>query len=46
MDSAPGFPALQQIVLDTTGARRLAEFYRELLGFEYRAGDEAPPLGA
>jgi catechol 2,3-dioxygenase-like lactoylglutathione lyase family enzyme len=38
-------PALRSIVLDTTDARRLAEFYRELLGFEYRQGDEPPPAG-
>jgi hypothetical protein len=39
----PQFPRLRQTVLDSTDARRLAEFYRQLLGFEYRAGDE-PPL--
>lgn len=38
-------PTLAQTVLDTTDARRLAEFYRELLGFTYRPGDEPPPLG-
>lgn len=32
-------------MLDTTDARGLAEFYRELLGFEYRDGDEPPPPG-
>lgn len=32
-------------MIDTTDARRLAEFYRELLGFEYRPGDEPPPAG-
>jgi len=41
-----GFPRLAQVVLDTTDARRLAEFYRELLGFHYRPGDEPPPEGA
>jgi hypothetical protein len=40
------FPRLAQVVLDTTDARRLAEFYRELLGFRYRAGDEPPSAGA
>jgi len=40
-----GFPLLTQVVLDTTDARRLAEFYRELLGFCYRPGDESPPEG-
>jgi hypothetical protein len=35
-------PALRQTVLDTTDARELAEFYRRLLGFGYRAGDDVP----
>ena len=39
------FPALRQVVLDTTDARTLAEFYRQLLGYEYRDGDEPPPPG-
>src|SRR5437764_4417133 len=39
------FPTLRSMVLDTTDARRLAEFYRQLLGFEYRTGDESPPSG-
>jgi catechol 2,3-dioxygenase-like lactoylglutathione lyase family enzyme len=38
-------PTLAQTVLDTTDARRLAEFYRELLGFAYRPGDEPPAPG-
>jgi catechol 2,3-dioxygenase-like lactoylglutathione lyase family enzyme len=38
-------PRLRQVVLDTTDARRLAEFYRQLLGLRYRAGDEPPPPG-
>lgn len=33
------------MVLDTTDARRLAEFYREFLGFRYRPGDEPPADG-
>jgi hypothetical protein len=33
------------VVLDTTDARALAEFYRQLLGYDYRSGDEAPPPG-
>jgi catechol-2,3-dioxygenase len=37
---------LGQVVLDCTDARRLAEFYRELLHLDYRAGDEPPPAGA
>src|SRR6516225_1439341 len=41
----PGYPVLRQVVLDTTDARALAEFYRSLLGYEYRPGDEPPPGG-
>jgi hypothetical protein len=40
-----GFPVLLQTVLDTTDARELAEFYRQLLGWHYRPGDEPPPPG-
>jgi catechol 2,3-dioxygenase-like lactoylglutathione lyase family enzyme len=40
-----GFPELRQVVLDTMDARALAEFYRELLGYRYRPGDEPPPAG-
>lgn len=32
-------------MLDTTDARGLAEFYRQLLGMHYRPGDEPPPAG-
>ncbi len=32
-------------MLDATDARALAEFYRELLGYAYRPGDEPPPAG-
>lgn len=39
------FPRVAQVVLDTTGARTLAEFYRELFGLEYRVGDEPPAAG-
>jgi maleylpyruvate isomerase len=39
------FPVLRQVVLDTTDARGLAEFYRKLLGYAYRAGDEPPEAG-
>ena len=35
-------PTLVQTVLDTTDVRALAEFYRELLGYHYRPGDEPP----
>jgi len=36
------YPRLLHTVLDTTEPRRLAEFYRELLGLRYRPGDEPP----
>jgi hypothetical protein len=42
VDATPAFPNLRQVVLDTTNARQLAEFYRELLGYAYRPGDEPP----
>lgn len=38
-------PRIAQVVLDTTDARALAEFYRKLFGLGYRAGDEPPPPG-
>lgn len=38
-------PRLLQVVLDTTEARSLAEFYRQLLGLVYRPGDEPPAPG-
>ena len=39
------YPRLLHTVLDTTDVRALAEFYRELLGLRYRAGDEPPTDG-
>jgi hypothetical protein len=39
------FPTLRSVVLDTTDTRGLAEFYRQLMGYEYRPGDEPPPPG-
>lgn len=33
-------PELLHTVIDTTDPRRLAEFYRQLLGYIYRPGDE------
>lgn len=39
------FPVLRSVVLDTTDARGLAEFYRQLLGYDYRPGDEQPAPG-
>ncbi|MCC9146823.1 MULTISPECIES: VOC family protein [unclassified Arthrobacter] len=38
------FPQVLHTVLDTTDVRGLAEFYRHLLGLQYRPGDE-PPVG-
>ena len=38
-------PHIRQVVLDTTDARALAEFYRQLFGLSYRPGDEAPAAG-
>ena len=37
-----GFPRLRQTVLDATDNRALAEYYRQLLGYVYRDGDESP----
>jgi len=42
----PTFPTLRSVVLDTTDARRLAEFYRRPLGYHYRPGDEPPAPGS
>jgi hypothetical protein len=42
--SEPRTPTLRQVVLDCEDARSLAEFYRQLLGYQYRPGDE-PPAG-
>jgi hypothetical protein len=39
------FPALRAVALDATDARTVAEFWRELLGYGYRPGDEQPPPG-
>jgi catechol 2,3-dioxygenase-like lactoylglutathione lyase family enzyme len=40
------YPQLLHTALDTLNARELAEFYRQLLGLQYRPGDEAPVDGA
>jgi catechol 2,3-dioxygenase-like lactoylglutathione lyase family enzyme len=45
VQEAERVPALVQVVLDGTDVRRLAEFYRQLLGFRYRPGDEPPAAG-
>ncbi|MEV6416422.1 VOC family protein [Kribbella sp. NPDC051718] len=37
-----GYPELMHTALDTTDVRALAEFYRQLLGLQYRPGDERP----
>jgi len=42
---AESYPQIAQVVLDTTDARALAEFYRQMFGLEYRPGDEPPPGG-
>lgn len=39
-------PTLRSVVFDTTDARRLAEFYRQLLGYHYRPGDGPPAAGS
>jgi catechol 2,3-dioxygenase-like lactoylglutathione lyase family enzyme len=39
-------PHIRQVVIDTTDARALAEFYRQLFGLSYRPGDEPAPAGA
>jgi catechol 2,3-dioxygenase-like lactoylglutathione lyase family enzyme len=41
-DFPPVIPQLLHTVLDATDVRREAEFWRNLLGLAYRAGDEAP----
>lgn len=38
-------PHLLHTVLDTPDVRGLAEFYRRLLGLQYRPGDERPAAG-
>lgn len=45
MEEEQAFPELLQVVLDTTDVRGLAEFYRQLLGFQYRPGDEGAAPG-
>ena len=45
MPSDQSVPTLRQVVLDCRDARALAEFYRRLLGYTYRPGDDAPAAG-
>jgi len=40
------YPQLLHTVFDTTRPRQLAEFYRQLLGLQYRPGDEPASGGA
>ena len=44
-EAGRGYPLLRQVVLDGTDVRELAEFYRQLLGWQYRPGDEPPAAG-
>jgi catechol 2,3-dioxygenase-like lactoylglutathione lyase family enzyme len=39
------YPQLLHIAIDTTNARALGEFYRQLLGLQYRQGDGPPADG-
>jgi catechol 2,3-dioxygenase-like lactoylglutathione lyase family enzyme len=39
------YPELLHTAIDCLDARALAEFYRQLLGLQYRKGDEAPTDG-
>jgi glyoxalase superfamily protein len=43
MQPAATLPTYVQVVLDTPDVRGLAEFYRQLLGYAYRPGDEPRP---
>jgi catechol 2,3-dioxygenase-like lactoylglutathione lyase family enzyme len=45
MQTGTSVPLLRQVVLDTSDARASAEFYRELLGYSYRQGDDPPEPG-
>ena len=40
------YPVLLHIAIDARDCRGLAEFYRQLLGLHYRAGDEPPTDGS
>lgn len=42
----PGYPILLHTAIDARDCRSLAEFYRELLGLRYRAGEEIPTDGS
>lgn len=40
------YPVLLHTAIDARDCRRLAEFYRELLGLHYREGEEPPTDGS
>jgi len=40
------YPVLLHTAIDARDCRALAEFYRQLLGLHYRAGEEPPESGA
>ena len=40
------YPKLLHTAIDCVDARALAEFYRELMGLQYRKGDEPPTDGS
>jgi hypothetical protein len=40
------YPVLMHTAIDSTDVRGLAEFYRVLLGLQYRPGDEPPQDGS
>jgi catechol-2,3-dioxygenase len=42
----PGYPTLLHTAIDARDCRGLAEFYRQLLGLRYRAGEEIPTDGS
>lgn len=42
----PGYPVLLHAAIDAQDCRGLAEFYRELLGLQYRPGDDLPTDGS
>jgi catechol 2,3-dioxygenase-like lactoylglutathione lyase family enzyme len=44
-ESMTTYPQIRQVVLDSTDARKLAEFYRAMFGLDYRPGDEPPAAG-
>lgn len=42
---SPAYPALNCIVVDCLVPRHLGDFYRDLLGYEYRPSDQTPNDG-